>query len=465
MDTQPTSNHTENKERKQTNTALKIIVLIGLIALLIVGILLPIKLVPNAVTSIKNGFTSLFGTDSKVTLLTDKKEIQSGEPFTLTWNGRLQKDGSYVLTYSCTPGVEVQTSVNIPNQKVPCDTPYYFSPRDNSITIVIISENDQSATVPVNLGFLANNSNETEVVGDTTFAINNASIPTTPTPVATSTPRVPEPTIPATSTPATSTPRVPEPTTPTPSKPTPTTPSQPQAPAIADLAVSILTVTYPTQDQVTVKFNVSNVGTKSSGTWNLKATMPSKSNPVYTALNQKSLNPQDGIIYTLTFDRNAYSTNNTVTITADYDNRVTESNNSNNTLSMQISGTTVQSGKADLTIKTLRTGVLSSSGKFIETDSVGYADKTAVQIEVVNNGSVATGVWKFTADLPTSGSYSFYTSPTQKSLAPGAKAILTLGYDLQEDYGNKIIIDIDSNDDVNELNESNNEKSVTLDID
>ncbi|MBA3550924.1 hypothetical protein H0W32_01815, partial [Patescibacteria group bacterium] len=155
----------------------------------------------------------------------------------------------------------------------------------------------------------------------------------------------------------------------------------------------------------------------------------------------------------------------TVTITADYDNRVTESNNSNNTLSMQISGTTVQSGKADLTIKTLRTGVLSSSGKFIETDSVDYADKTAVQIEVVNNGSVATGVWKFTADLPTSGSYSFYTSPTQKSLAPGAKAILTLGYDLQEDYGNKIIIDIDSNDDVNELNESNNEKSVTLDID
>ncbi len=465
MDTTPTSNHTENKEKKQPNTALKVVVLIGLIILLVVGILLPIKLVPNAVTSIKNGFTSLFGTDNKVTLLTDKKEIKSGEPFTLTWNGRIQSNGSYVFTYSCTPGVELQTSANLPNQTIPCDTPYYFSPTDNSITIVVITDNNQPATIPVNLGFLANTASETQTIGDTTLAVNNASLPVTPTPIATSTPNVLEPTTPATSTPATSTPSTP--VVPNPKPTTPSTPSQPQAPAIADLAVNILSVTYPTQDKVIVKFNVTNIGTKNSGTWNLKASLPSATQPTYTAYSQKNLNPQDGIIYTLAFDRNTNSINKTVTITADYDNRVVESSNTNNTVTLQIAGNTPTSpsGKADLSVKSLKTGVLSHSGNFIETDSVDYDDKTAIQIEVVNNGTVATGIWKFTADLPTSGTNSFYTSSTQQSLAPGAKAILTLGYDLQEDYGNEIIVEIDSNDDVNESNESNNDRSVTLDID
>src|SRR3954470_18025553 len=87
-------------EERTPTTMAKVLVLIGLIILLIIGILLPIKLVPSAVTGIKDYFSSLFRRTS-VELSTNKEQIISGEPFTLSWSGATRENGSYILSYPC----------------------------------------------------------------------------------------------------------------------------------------------------------------------------------------------------------------------------------------------------------------------------------------------------------------------------------------------------------------------------
>lgn len=160
-----------------------------------------------------------------------------------------------------------------------------------------------------------------------------------------------EPAVP-TNTPAT-------PTTPTTPKPRPTTPVVITVPVTgttaplygkADLSVRLMETGYlktadtdsfvkdntvPDGKRPAIKFRVTNNGTNSTGSWEFKAKLPTTSTFTYTSRTQRSLMPGEYVDYTLGFDR-AKDGENHITITIDSGNDVSESNENNNTLSVEI---------------------------------------------------------------------------------------------------------------------------------
>ncbi|MDQ3014381.1 MAG: hypothetical protein M3Q73_00780 [bacterium] len=340
-------------EREEPRTGVKILVLIALIALLIVGILLPIKLVPNAVTGVKDFFSSLFGGDN-VDLEVNKDPLVTGEAFVLSWNGKNRTNGSYILNYPCIDGVRFETSVNQPFERITCDSQFYFTPTaDNQIEITVVSDRNRIEDIPVTLSFLENSADEPKTLSDLTLTVTNPGAPEASSPIGTSTPVV-----------------SPKPTTAPTTKPTPSSepaekPVKAPAPAAAvpqkvyrvsnpngqiDLAVQILDVGYlhpethafvksaqvTTNMRAAVRFLVINNGDKNSGNWDFTAKLPSMTNPTFTAIKRENLGPGDGIIYTLGFEGINNVRENTITITVDPSNKVVESRENNNTYSAKI---------------------------------------------------------------------------------------------------------------------------------
>lgn len=103
------------------------------------------------------------------------------------------------------------------------------------------------------------------------------------------------------------------------------------------------TNTMGTGDEVGMRFEVRNIGNAVSGSWNLKATLPSATTPNYNSDQQMSLNPGDRIEFTLGFDNPSNLGSITAYVYADPSNIISESNESNNSISVPfniINGTT-----------------------------------------------------------------------------------------------------------------------------
>jgi len=128
-------------------------------------------------------------------------------------------------------------------------------------------------------------------------------------------------------------------------------------------------------------------------------------------------------------------------------------------------GTPVLYGKADLAIRLIEVGYLrtSSPDSFVKASRVPEGERAAFRFRVTNTGTNSSGTWEFEAKLPTSPRYT-YESRAQKSLLPGQYADFTLGYDRARDGENDITIEIDSDDDVNEINEGNNRLTFEIEV-
>lgn len=134
-------------------------------------------------------------------------------------------------------------------------------------------------------------------------------------------------------------------------------PSAPAYYGLADLVTTITSVGYlryagdttsfvsanavPSGYQGAVRFVIANRGTNVSNSWNFLARLPSNTNADYRSAYQRALNPNDSIVYTLGFDGYTDS-RGTIRITADANDNVQESNESNNTdtSSIYVNGTT-----------------------------------------------------------------------------------------------------------------------------
>ena len=80
-----------------------------------------------------------------------------------------------------------------------------------------------------------------------------------------------------------------------------------------------------------VWFTVANVGTNLSGRFTFKAVLPTSSSYTFNSDSQDSLLPGERIDYVLGFDRARTGEGREITITVDADNRIVESNETNNT--------------------------------------------------------------------------------------------------------------------------------------
>jgi|CXWL01.1.fsa_nt_gi hypothetical protein len=98
----------------------------------------------------------------------------------------------------------------------------------------------------------------------------------------------------------------------------------------------IASSTVPNGSRPAVRFTIKNVGGSTSGQWRFSASIPTQTAYIYQSQPQQSLNPGDSIDYTLGFDQANKGSGQMISITANFDHAVTESNSNNNSAASQI---------------------------------------------------------------------------------------------------------------------------------
>lgn len=94
--------------------------------------------------------------------------------------------------------------------------------------------------------------------------------------------------------------------------------------------------TIPAGSRPAINFTIKNIGTNVSGAWRFSAAIPTQTSYIYESPAQQTLAPGDSIEYTLGFDQATSGANQTVSITANFDNAIKESSSTNNTASTTI---------------------------------------------------------------------------------------------------------------------------------
>lgn len=98
----------------------------------------------------------------------------------------------------------------------------------------------------------------------------------------------------------------------------------------------VATTTAPSGNRTAVKFTVKNIGTNVAGPWRFSATIPTQSSYLYQSALQQPLSPGDSIQYTLGFDQANRGANQPVSLTANFDRIISESNSANNSATTSI---------------------------------------------------------------------------------------------------------------------------------
>ena len=133
---------------------------------------------------------------------------------------------------------------------------------------------------------------------------------------------------------------------------------------------------------------------------------------------------------------------------------------------IQVPAATNYYGLPDLVIEDIQTGYLTSSNTntFRASNEVPDGERGAIRFTIANRGTNISDRFDFEVELPTTRSYT-YKSKTQQSLRPNERIQYVLGFDSAREGNNRTItIEIDTDDDVNESNERNNTRDVSIDI-
>ena len=94
--------------------------------------------------------------------------------------------------------------------------------------------------------------------------------------------------------------------------------------------------TVPYGSRAAVTFTIKNVGTNATGAWRFSASIPTQSAYIYQSQLQQSLNPGDSIDYTLSFDQPNRGAGQMISVSANFDRVVIESNSNNNSAAASI---------------------------------------------------------------------------------------------------------------------------------
>lgn len=98
----------------------------------------------------------------------------------------------------------------------------------------------------------------------------------------------------------------------------------------------IASSTVPTGSRPAVKFTIKNIGGSPSGSWRWSASIPTQTAYIYQSQPQQPLAPGDSIDYTLGFDQSNKGADQTISITANFDHAVAESDANNNSASAKL---------------------------------------------------------------------------------------------------------------------------------
>lgn len=98
----------------------------------------------------------------------------------------------------------------------------------------------------------------------------------------------------------------------------------------------VASTTVPSGRRAAVSFTIENVGANISGPWRFSASIPTQTNFLFISQAQQSLAPGDRIDYTLGFDQATPGADKMISITANFDRAIEESNANNNSASAKV---------------------------------------------------------------------------------------------------------------------------------
>lgn len=322
--------HTHTKADRLKNTSMKVLALVGFIAILALLTWGAVQVARVASNGAEGGFANLTAAVTNVTsrffpaedtttpqpaeevvLTLSTNNAMSDEAFTFTWEARDEDADTYTFSYACSDGVtfEVPGELSV-NKEIICGIPFEFINTTNTLTLIPRSENNRFIDVPVAISHILPSGEI--ATGETLITVVNEDVTDSRSSLGGDAPTSGTPVVPTAGTPSREIQTFGE--------GTPTTPVVVSDPnGTADLAVTILEVGIINPDtklfvatssverrehEGAVRFQVQNVGTKTSSAWTFEASLPTTPSYTYRPRgSQQALRPGDRIEYTLAFDR------------------------------------------------------------------------------------------------------------------------------------------------------------------
>ncbi|OHA26568.1 MAG: hypothetical protein A3C06_03270 [Candidatus Taylorbacteria bacterium RIFCSPHIGHO2_02_FULL_46_13] len=344
--------HAQIKERGKEFSWAQTIGL-GVITLLVVtGVWTAIQIgpyLPDTVSRLAQALVTMSQTfipGEKLTLYSDQTTLHSGDETVMSWVHKNKKgDGVYSLWYPCVDKLYLGVKTETGDKTLLCDMKSTLYSKDDLVTIIAVSENDQATAIPVALFYTRSDDSANplsssvtiSIIGDTKEPPSEISPTLKPVEPAAATPTPPIVTAPVKKAPTAGTR-----TEKTYVVGTTTKPAQPYGKT--DLAPRILevgtidkvtnaftaTTTLRASDRIAVRFEVENLGTANSGHWQFNAVLPTFPNYIFESDGQQPLAPGDKIEYTIGFDNVELDTDGRFVINVDPTSSIPEASESNN---------------------------------------------------------------------------------------------------------------------------------------
>ena len=339
------------ENEKTASAVLKLLAIIGLVAILALAAWMSIqvirlaptafKTVSSAVSSASISLSSIFSRapENDVEFSLSTSTLSSDEPFTIEWDRETENaEITYLLEYECADGFSLHVVTAGTSTDTICNEPFEFTTVDTSLEIIPVSTSNRFLDVTLTLRALAEDfatGTPQELANDTvTLTVINDNLTDSPATLADNgigeTPETPE-----TPSQTASVADAPTDTTPAVGAPAPVEPVAPRKPTTVyvpnprvaidpdgrpDLAVTILGTgvvldvndndsffplkKIPTDQRGAVQFEVENVGNNVSKSWDFTAQLPIEGDDdfEFASPKQDPLKPGDKITFTLKFD-------------------------------------------------------------------------------------------------------------------------------------------------------------------
>ena len=286
--------------RVLTTKTLAIIGFVATIVLLVWLSIEGIKRLPDTFASLASITESIsnYRPTRELTLATEKTVVNSAESFVVSWTD-VKQSGTYQFGYACISGVtlEVRTPDSGDIKTFPCTETLSLPEGVTTLTVSAVSKEARFIHVPLILTF--SSSDETTQKSETAITVVNATVPI-------------QGIIEETAVDETDSVPTAEPETPAPKPVTTIVYPQSNPYGYTDLSITVIgigtlkdgiftyTGAYDRDERSAFRFDVKNIGTKTSDTWTFKTILPS--GDVYESPVQVALKPNEHIELTLGFD-------------------------------------------------------------------------------------------------------------------------------------------------------------------
>lgn len=312
--------------------AMNLFAVLGFVAILLAGLWATVQLVKQ-VSRFSTDFSmptlSLPWSHKDALVLHPTDTLTSGTEATLKWDVNTTDAGTIAFSYACRKDfyIKVQTP-DSDYRAIPCNAPYTMPSTDTSLSIIPMLQDgaDDLPDAPFSLVFTPAEGETFSAQGALVVLHDAAAVAVTPEPtegkdgVSGERPVVHAPTKTVAST-----------ATRTVTKTVAVRNSDPNG--VADLAVQVLDAGLVAAGKYSIKFEVSNLGTKVAEGWTFTASLPTNPPYIYISGPQQALYAGERMELLLTFDK---VEGGEAIITVDAPNTVPESVETNNSLTYPV---------------------------------------------------------------------------------------------------------------------------------